>query len=142
MQCYTDEHGMTDHIVARMADLEARLGIEPIDKLLAERDGLVEQSATLYARHGAWGTWEHERKSKLAVIAALLRAQALRDNVKVTEASLVEAAHASSEYMVFVTEATVDRAELYRLESEIQNIDATIQRANMIGRYLASEARL
>ena len=78
----------------------------------------------------------------LAVIAALLRARALRDDVKVTEASLVEAAHASAEYMIFVTAATFDRAELYRLESGIQDIDATIQRANMIGRYLASEARL
>ena len=125
-----------------MADLESKLGIEPIDRLLAERDELVEQSATLHARHGAWGTFDAERKAKLAVIAALLRAQALRDNVKVTEASLTEAAHASGEYMTFVTLATVERAELYRLESRIQNIDQTVQRANMIGRYAASEARL
>ena len=135
---------MVDKVIARspMAELEAKLGIEPIDKLLAERDELVEQSATLHARYGAFGTWGDERKSKLAVIAALLRAQALRDGVKVTEASLEEAAHASGEYMAAVTVATVDRAELYRLESKISNIDATIQRANMIGRYAAAEARL
>lgn len=134
----------SDKWVARspMADVERRLGLTPVEELLAERDTLVEQSATLHAQHGAWGTWDHERKSKLAVIAALLRAQALRDGVKVTEASLTEAAHASGDYMAFVTTATNDRAELYRLESRIHAIDQIIQRANMLGRYLASEARL
>lgn len=125
-----------------MADLEAKIGLQPLDELLAARDDLVEQAASLHARHGGWGTWDHERKSRLAIIAALLRAQALRDGVKVTEASLTEAAHASPDYMTFVTEATNDRAELFRLESKIQAIDATIQRANVIARYAANEARL
>ena len=133
---------MADHIVARMADLEARMGLRPVEELLAERDTLVEQSATLHARHGAWGTFDAERKAKLSVIAALLRAQALRDGVKVTEASLTEAAHASDEYMMFVTQATSERASLYLLESKISNIDATITRANVVARFLAAEARL
>jgi chorismate mutase len=125
-----------------MREVESRLGIEPIDKLLAERYALVERVADLRARHGAFGTWDHARKILLATVAMKARALAVRDGTKVTEGALEDLAHASPEYTEMVTQATLDRSELTLLEAKIEAIDATIMRANAITRFAASEARL
>lgn len=135
---------MADSVVARsrMAELERRLGITPIEELLAERDRLVEEVAELYAEHGPFGTWEHRRKIELARIAQLVRAQRLRDGVKSTAAEIDDAAREHPDYHDLVVAATTARARLYKLESRIENVDQTIQRANAMARYAAAEARL
>ena len=125
-----------------MADLEAKIGLQPLDELLAARDDLVEQVATLRARHGSFGTWEHERKIELARIATAIRARALRDKIKLSNEAVSDAAHATVEYFELVTMATTERAELYRLESKITDIDATVMRANVVARFAANEMRL
>lgn len=135
---------MADNLTLRspMALLEERLGLDPVSEMMARRERLVDQVADLRAKHGSWGTWDHARKTELATIKMVLRAQAQRDGVKVTEASLEDSAHADPRYMEFVTNATVERANLTRLEAKIETIDATIQRANTLTRYLQAEARL
>ena len=125
-----------------MAEVERRLGVTPIEELLAERSGLVEQVADLRAEHGSFGTFEARRKAELARIAQAIRARYHRDGVKATEGAVDDAAHASPEYYDLVVAATQARANLYRLEARIDAIDQTIQRANAIARYLTSEARL
>ena len=125
-----------------MHDIEDRLGIDRLDKLLADRYTLVERVADLRARHGAFGTWEHVRKMLLATVAMKARAMAVRDGTKVTETALADIAHASPEYAELVTQATMDRSELTLFEAKIEAIDATIMRANAITRFAASEARL
>lgn len=130
-------------IRAPMREVETRLGVEPIDRLLAERDGLVEQVATLRARYGGWGTFDHLRKMELARIAGLIRAQSVRDKEgKVTQAEVDDRAHSHPDYRDFITTATTERAQWVKLEAKIENIDATIQRANAVVRYLTSEAKL
>lgn len=134
-----------DNIVARspMAEIEDRIGLPPIEEMLAERQQHVERVAELRARHGSFGTWDAMRKSKLATLKMVLRAQAVRDKLpKPTEGALEDESHAHPDYVDFVTAATRERAELNRLEGLIENIDATIQRANAIARYAAAEARL
>lgn len=135
---------MPDPIVARsrMADIEERLGIEPIDQLLAERYKLVERVADLRARHGAFGVWDHERKTLLATLRMKARALATRDGLKVTEAWLDDNAHSAPEYDEAVAKATMDRSELTLVEAKIEAIDATIQRANALTRFVTSEMRL
>jgi len=135
---------MADQIVvrSRMAEVEEAIGIPPVEELLAERQQLVERVAELRARHGAFGTFDALRKSKLATLKMLLRAQAQRDQRKITEAALEDEAHAHPEYTDFVIQATRERAELTKAEGLIANIDATIQRANAIARYATAEARL
>lgn len=136
---------MADHIVARspMRRTEEQLGVRPIEELLAERDRLVEQVATLRARYGGWGTFDHLRKIELARIAGLIRAQAVRDKLpKMTAAEIDDGAHSHPDYRDFITTATVERAEWAKLESRIEAIDATIQRANAVIRFMTSEARL
>jgi hypothetical protein len=70
----------------------------------------------------------------------------LRDKVggsgKLTAAEVDDAAHSHPDYIDFITKATVERAEWAKVESQIEAIDATIQRSNAVIRYLTSEARL
>ena len=141
---------MADHIVvrSRMAEVEEAIGIPPVEELLAERQQLVERVAELRARHGAFGTFDALRKSKLATIKMLIRAQAQRDGRKadngkpLTNDQIEDEAHAHPDYTEFVIQATRERADLTKAEGLIANIDATIQRANAIARYATAEARL
>jgi len=127
-----------------MGEVEHRLALQPIEELNAERDVLVRRASRLWARHGPGGTWkEAERKAKLAILSALRRAQLIQAGApKATEASLDEWAHASQEYMAFITDAITEREELYQLEGEIGNIDRIVNRQQAIARYLSAEVRL
>lgn len=125
-----------------MRDTEEQLGIQPIDEMLANRAKLVDQVADLRARFGSFGTFDHLRKIELSRIAGLVRAQAVRDKVKMTAAEVEDATHSHPDYRDFITAATARRAEWVKVESQIEAIDATIQRANAIVRYITSEARL
>jgi hypothetical protein len=135
---------MPDKLVLRspMADVEHRLGVRPIEEMLALRQEAIEDLATLRARHGSFGTWDHERKTLLATLRMKARAIATRDGLKVTEAWLDDNAHDAPEYYALVTQATQERSQLTLLEAKVEAVDAEIQRANAITRYLTSEARL
>lgn len=135
---------MADTIVARspFGEIEARIGLMPIEELLAERDALVREIAPLRARHGPFGTYGDLRKIELAKVAAALRAQAVAENRKVTESWLDEASHEHDHYVAFVTEATEEKARYFELENRIQGVEDTIRRANAVAQYLTAEARL
>ena len=109
------------NVVARtsMADLEAKMGIPPLEGLLAERDELVQQVARLRARHGPFGTWDAERKIALEQAAALIRAQSALEQKKVTESALDEAAHTTGSYVDFITTAVSEKADWIVLENRI-----------------------
>ena len=135
---------MADQVLARspMRDTEVRLGVQPVEEALAERAVLVERVADLRARFGSFGTFDHLRKIELARLAGLVRAQAVRDKVKMTAAEVEDATHSHPDYRDFITAATARRAEWVKVESQIEAIDAAIQRSNAIIRYVTSEARL
>lgn len=126
-----------------MAEVESRLGIEPLEELLEQRAEKVRKVVHLRALYGSFGTFDYVRKNELSRIAGLLRAQAVRDNVpKKTEAQLDQEAHAHAEYVALITKATTERAEWAQLESDIEAIEHRIRRGNVITQYLSSEARL
>lgn len=132
----------TLHAYDPMAATERRLGLRPVEELLDERRKLVQRIADYRARFGAFGTFDHLRKVELARIAGLVRAQALRDKVKMTAAEVDDAAHSHPDYRDFIAEATHQRAEWVKLEHEIEAIDWTIRRGQTVASYLTSEARL
>jgi len=125
-----------------MGDIEDRMGIVPLEELLAERDDLVQQIAPLRARHGPGGTYNDLRKVELASVAQIIRAGAVRDGVKLTEAAIEETAHADARYVDWVTTATREKAELAVLENRILGISEMVFRGNAVARFLASEAQL
>jgi len=131
---------MPDKLYTPTGDVESRMGLQPVEELLAERDVLVRKVADLRARHGPFGTYQDLRKIELAQIAQTIRAAALRDSVKLTEAAIDEAAHADPRYIQFVVTATKQRAEWAILEAMIEGIDFTIQRGQAIARFLSVEA--
>ena len=135
---------MADHVVARsrMAEIEDRIGVAPVEELLAERQELVEQVAPLRALYGAGGTWDAQRKMELANLTMLIRAQSEAASIKRTEAYLEDAAHADPRYKNLVAQATTDRANMSILEDKVNAIEARIRRGDAVIRYVSAEARL
>ena len=135
---------MADHVVARskMAEIEARIGVDPVMELLAERQDLIDQVAPLRALYGPGGTWDAQRKMELANLKMLIRAQAEAADTKRTEAYLEDAAHADPRYKNLVAQATTDRANLSILEDKVNAIEARIRRGDAVIRYVSAEARL
>lgn len=133
-----------DAVIAKtpMGDLEAKMGIPPLEGLLAERDELVASAARLRAVHGPNGTYDALRKSELAKIQAMIRAQAVMEGKRVTENYLEESSHAHEQYAAWIAEMTSQKADWFIAENRIQGIADTIFRGNAIARYLASEAQL
>ena len=123
-------------------ELESRVGITPLEELLAKRAALVGEAAPLRAKYGPGGTWDALRKATVSTIAMKLRAQATLKGDKVTEAALDQAAHADEAYGALITRATEERAALMILDDQIQAIQDEIQRGNVLGRFAAAELHL
>lgn len=123
-------------------EIELRVGVEPIAQLLDIRRHVVEKIATLRAVYGSFGTWDHTRKSELARIKSLIRLQSLRDNRKMNNDQVDEEAHEHPDYTRFVTIATKERAEYFRLEAQVEDIDYRINRGQALIRYVSSEPRV
>lgn len=123
-------------------DMESRIGVAPLSMLAAEKEALIAKVADLRAKYGAWGTFDHIRKIELARIAGAIRAQAVRDKIKRTEADVDDASHASDDYREFITLATQQRAEWVKLEAQIEIIDARIYRGNALTKYASMEPRV
>jgi hypothetical protein len=128
--------------VSVLGEIESRVGIPSIESLLAERDDLVKQVSVLRAKHGPFGLFDAERKVQLATIAASIRARALSDAKKVTEASIDEAAHADPRYVDWLTQMTQEKAEWAILENRIAGIGELIRRGDAVTRYLTAEVGL
>lgn len=124
------------------AELEIRAGIEPLERLLEERRGLIEKVADLRAKYGSFGTFDHLRKIELSRIKGLIRLQAMRDSRKMNNDQVDEEAHEHPDYTQFVTEATRARAEYFRLEGQIESIDYRINRGQALARFAASEVSM
>lgn len=133
---------MADHIVTPTADIETRMGVQPLDELLAERDVLVKKCAALRAKHAPFGTYDALRKIQLSQIATVIRATAAAKNEKKTETCVSDEAHAHDTYVAFVLEATKEKMEWVILENTIQGINDTIMRGQAVARFVSSELHL
>lgn len=133
---------MADHIVTPTSDIETRMGVQPLDELLAERDVLVKKAAVLRAKHAPFGTYDALRKIQLALSAQAIRETLHTSGGKMTETAISDAAHADETYMAFVLEATKEKAEWTQLENLIQGIQDTIMRGQAVARFVAGELHL
>lgn len=131
-----------DHIVTPTADIESRMGIQPLEELLAERDVLVKEVAVMRAKHAPFGTYDALRKIQLSAIATGIRAEATAKNEKKTEACVSDEAHAHDTYVAFVLDATREKAEWIQKENAIQGIEDRINRDQAVARFVAAEVHL
>ena len=124
-----------------MSGIESRMGLLSVEELLAERDELIREVAPLRAKHGPFGSWGDLRKALLSTIAMGIRADNSTNGVKMTESAVDDMAHADQRYKDFIESGTIEKATWIIKESQIESIDFTIQRGQVVARYLASEPR-
>jgi hypothetical protein len=122
-------------------EMELRAGVEPLSQLLDERRHLVDKVADLRAKFGSFGTWDHLRKIEISRLKALVRLEAMQSKAKMTNDMVDEEAHQHPDYTQFVTLATRQRAEWFRLESQIEAIDFKINRGQGLLRFATYEPR-
>jgi hypothetical protein len=120
-------------------EIEARVGIAPLDELQADRRALVAQVAALKGLYGPFGGFDARRKVLLAICASEAR-EAARE-VKTTEAAITDAAHAHDAYRDWITRTELERAEYIVLEDAITAITERIHRDNALIRYVTSEPK-
>ena len=134
-----DESG--NHAAPR-SDAEDRAGVEPIDVLLAERDGIVAALAPLWAEYGPGGLGEHRLSAERARIVGLLRAMAVAQQQKMTEAALEAGSKEHPDYMGMMAKQTTERAQFFRLQEDLRAIDFRLNRGQALLRAYASEPKL
>jgi len=121
--------------------IEDRIGIDPIDALIAERDSLVRRGAPLYAVYGPHGTAEHRRKVALATAELQVRADIAASGEKATEGKVDAMARVHPTYTTYLDLMELGRAEWLITETKIQAITDKIQRGNHLTRYAATEPK-
>lgn len=135
---------VTTHLrgLSAMGEIEVKMGLEPIENLLDDRNALVERTAVLRAKYGPFGVWEHLRKIELARLKALRRAQYQDQRVRASNDRIDDEAHQHPDYVEFVALALRERAEWNKLEERIAAIDFVLNRQQVVARYVTAEARL
>ena len=125
-----------------MSDIENRVGIVELDELLARRQELTQQAASLYAVYGPFGTCEHRRKVVLATAELQVRSDLAATQEKATEGKVDALARTHSMYLDFLDAMEAGRAEWLVAETKLQAIADHIQRGNALMRYATQEVRL
>ena len=122
-----------------MMDTELRAGVQPIEELLDEHRHVRKKVADLWAKYGPGGVAEHLRKAELARIVEYLRAMAIAEDRKMTEAALDAGAHSHKQYLDFVALMTKERAEYFELNAQLQEIEWKVNRGQAMIRYSTVE---
>ena len=120
-------------------ELQARAGLPPIDALLAERTALITKWANHAAMFDAYGLFEVERKRRLALAALQVRAAKESLGQKFTQGQIEDESHVWPAYTTFLDESVQSKAEWLIAKDQIDAIGHRIQRANVMGRFAASE---
>ena len=120
-------------------EIEARVGVTPLDELQADRRALVAQVAPLRGLYGPFGGFDARRKVLLAICATTAR-EGARDT-KITEAAITDAAHAHEAYRDWINRSELERAEYIVMEDAISAITERIHRDNALIRYVTSEPK-
>lgn len=130
-----------DDGVSLGAELEQRIGVEPLDALLDRRTTLVNKLAPMFALYGTGGVAESQLSAERCRIVGLLRAMAAAKEEKITEAALEAGSRAHPDYLNLIAQQTTERAEFFRLNEELHTIDFRINRGQALIKAWASEAR-
>lgn len=127
-----------------MSDTEARMGIQPVAELHAERALLTKKAARLSALYGGFGIWDARRKEMLALCTLKIRDAELDKESprRLTDKMLDAEAHAHPEYTAFLSRSVEEKAAWLVMEDDINSITERINRGQSVARYLTAELSL
>jgi hypothetical protein len=134
--------GRGDRAIRSQSEVEAEMGLRPIEELLARRAQLIRDVAPLRALYGSFGTFDDMRKVELSRIKGLIRAEATAEGRKVSNDIVNDEAHAHPDYVDYITKATNERAHWVNLEGKVEAIEWYIRRGQSVASYLTAECRL
>jgi hypothetical protein len=110
-------------------DIEESHGAEPMDKLLAEYDAIVEDWAEGGALFGAGGFANDIRKKVLSLVMLRIRDELIAKGEKPpTEKVLDALAHADKQYTEWLDRHVIKRAEWLKLDVEKSQIEMRANR--------------
>lgn len=120
-------------------EMEARVGIDPLDALQAKRAAAVAKAAPLRALRD---TFDARRKAERGKVLQLLNNERREKGEKDLAATLAETvASGDPRYVAFLDEAAFAFARLAILEDEIQAYTEIINRGQVLARFAANEPR-
>jgi len=134
--------GRGDRVMRSQSEVEAEMGLRPIEELLARRAQLIREVSDLRARYGSFGTFDHLRKIELSRLFGLIRARATEGKKRPSDKQVEHEAHAHPDYIDFIATATKERAEWAVLEGKVEAIEWYIRRGQSVASYLTAECRL
>jgi hypothetical protein len=106
---------MPNDFDAPVTTLDHDAGTGDLAALSDEIEALEATLAPLRAVHGAWGTWEHERKVLLSGILAAIKV----NGEKVTDKHADALAHDDPRYRAFLSDAAGEKAKLLEGEARL-----------------------
>lgn len=121
-------------------DLEAMIGLDPIEVLQADRRALVEEVAPLRARYGPGGTWDAQRKAHRSAVANRIATELTAERSKApSEAELERLAAGDPDVRRLLDEVEAEMAAYWLLEVRITELTELINRDQVLIRYAANE---
>lgn len=133
---------METSITDTRRDLEARVGVDHIDELQAERRAIVAQLAPLRAQYGPGGTFDARRKAFRSAVAneIALRVTAERGKAP-SEAELERLAAGDERVLRWMDAAETDMATYHLLENALAEKTELIRRDDALVRYATFEPK-
>lgn len=120
-------------------EIEGRIGVAPIEDLLAELAATEEEWSQLYGQHGPGGAFDAYRKAYRAVIACEIRDAAATAGRKVTESEVEDRACAHPKYQRLLDQAIIDRARFAALDARRASVMERVRRDNRLVDFRSRE---
>jgi hypothetical protein len=126
---------------AERAEIEARVGVAPIETLIAELEETEGEWSRLWAMHGPGGTWDDHRRALRAVLSEEKRdAHQAATGKRLSNEEAEDRAMADPRYRACVSDGESSRTRFAVLESRRASIMERIRRDNKITDFRAREA--
>lgn len=130
-----------DHKAA-LAAVEARVGTESFEALVAERAKVQSDMREVEALYGPYGLWDERRRALRGAIADEIRVAAKDANTKVTEALVEDAACNDPRYQRALDEAFHGKVKYLTLSQRIRELEDRLKNRDILLRVHIAEAGL
>lgn len=114
-------------------DIERTYGAEPLSDLLTELEGTAEEWAHGASLFGAGGFANDQRKKVLSIVMLRIRDEILEKGEKApTEKVLDALAHADKQYVDWLNQHIIKRAEWLKLDATRSQVEMRVNRGQSL----------